>query len=417
MAVDLLYRAPKRVSVQRVVLVASFAGAAAVIFGRPVSRPLVEVAVAQADHEMADDASTPEDDDACWNYNFTGLKAEKGKPWTNLGTHEIVKNELADQLERDGLATKPKFPHKAPEGYRAVYFKNLGPELSHRATRFRAFDSAAEGAVASLLKYAPAEGDRPAGKFAKPKVLAALLAGDARAFALALKPIGYYTADAEEYATSVVSRLERARAAADQIDWDEFEATTFGEQLLARLDLPPRLRRSASLNRPGRPLRGGRSGLFCFLGPEDAAGGEPAGAEVDQLAALEGARHGGLERPRRLGFVAGEARRLGDQIVEAEAGDRQKQRSPLDEAVGVLGRVGGRRGAAGAQVRRRIRRADTGLLVLVAHRHHRFLGSVRSLGSSGSGVGSGTHLPGLPSHWLTHAPFDLGAGSAGAVTR
>lgn len=242
MPIDPLYVPPTRVRITRPALVAAFAGAAAVLFGRPVSRPLAELVAAQADHEMADDAETPEDDDACWVYNFTGLKrekskkGEKGKPWTTLGTHEVVKDEDAQAFLDKGLATKAKFPHKAPPGYRAVYFKNLGPDLSHRATHFAAFGSAAEGAVASLLKYAPAEGERKAGRYATPAVLAALHAGDPIAFAKALKPLYYYTADEGEYGASVASRLPRARAAADAIDWADLGAETFGDGLLARLD-------------------------------------------------------------------------------------------------------------------------------------------------------------------------------------
>lgn len=234
--IDPLYVPPKRVLITRPALVAAFGGAAAVLFGRPVSRRLVELAAAQADHEMADDPSTVADDDACYNYSFTGLKREKGLPWTTLGTHEVVKDEDAQAFLDKGVATKAKFAHKAPPGYRAVYFKNLGPELSHRATHFRSFASAAEGAVASLLKYAPAEGERKAGRFATPAVLAALLAGDPVAFAKALKKIGYYTADEGEYAASVASRLPRARAAADALDWADLGAETFGDGLLARLD-------------------------------------------------------------------------------------------------------------------------------------------------------------------------------------
>lgn len=220
-----LYVPPKRITIDPVDLIKAFAVAHVELTDAPVDTPaarrLVEMVSAQARHEMADDATTPADDDVAWNYNLTGLKREVGYPWTTLGTHEVISDERADQLEREGLAEPERHPHAAPPGRRAVYFKNLGRDRSHPATHFRAFPSLEDAAWWSLRKYV-VMGSR----YATPSVQAALLDADTAAFAKALKRLGYYTADESQYAAALTSQLARVRRDAAPIDWSELPLTS-----------------------------------------------------------------------------------------------------------------------------------------------------------------------------------------------
>lgn len=216
--VDDLYVAPQRCTIDPVALITAFAVAHVELTDSPVdteaARRMVEMVAAQARHEMADDATTPADDDVAYNFNLTGLKREHGYAWTTLGTHEVISDERADQLIREGLAEPERHPHKAPAGRRAVYFKNLGPEKSHAATHFRAFPSLDDAAWWSLRKYL-VMGSR----YAVPSVQAALLDADTAAFAKALKRLGYYTAEESEYARALSAQLVRVRRDAERVDW------------------------------------------------------------------------------------------------------------------------------------------------------------------------------------------------------
>lgn len=180
---------------------------------------LVKLVAAQARHELADDATTTWDDDVAYWWNLTGLKVSTDAdgnptdPFQALGTHEVVSNAEADRLIAAGLATKEKFAHRAPAGHRAVYFLPLGLK-SHRATWFRAFDSLDHGAWYSLRKYLT-----PGQRYATPAVQAALFAGDVKAFAYALKALGYYTADKSEYARAMAAQLVKVERDAARVDW------------------------------------------------------------------------------------------------------------------------------------------------------------------------------------------------------
>lgn len=215
---DALYVPPKRVTIDPVALITAFARASIELTDRPVDSPaavrLVEMVSAQARHEMADDATTPADDDVAWNFNLTGLKREFGYAWTTLGTHEVVSDDLADELIKQGLAEPEHHKHDAPSDRRAVYFKNLGPEKSHPATHFRAFPSLDDAAWWSLRKYL-VMGSR----YATPSVQAALLDADPLEFAKALKRLGYYSATEGQYGARLVDQLARVRRDSPRVDW------------------------------------------------------------------------------------------------------------------------------------------------------------------------------------------------------
>ncbi|HEU4408134.1 MAG TPA: hypothetical protein VFS43_22925 [Polyangiaceae bacterium] len=220
MPVDEFYRAPRRERAERAALLSAFGRAYVELTGGPVTTVggynTVTLVGAQAGHELADDRETPEDDEACWCWNLTGNKRPPGGgvPWTTLATHEVVPNDRATHYIGLGLATREKFPHKTKPGCRAVYFLNVGPERSHPATHFRAFDSLDDGARFSLGRYF----ERGA-RYATDAIRRALASGDARAFALELKRGGYYSAEFEEYAAGLERELAKARAAAARVDW------------------------------------------------------------------------------------------------------------------------------------------------------------------------------------------------------
>lgn len=228
-----LYVPAKRITIPRLTLVLAFAHGYTKLTGEPAGEPgaknLVEMVASQAGHEMGDDRLTPEDDDYCYNYNLTGLKAGASGPWTVLGTHEVLKIADANGLIKEGLAEDAHFTHKAPVGYKAVYLKPLGPDVSDPGTNFAAFRSLEEGCIASLRKYLVA-GQR----YATKAIQDALRARQPKAFAYALKGKGYYTADRDEYAGALVTQLRLVDNVSPKVPWAEIFAT-YGDQLFERL--------------------------------------------------------------------------------------------------------------------------------------------------------------------------------------
>jgi hypothetical protein len=213
-----LYVPPTRTRIVPVDLIKAFALAYVEIVDRPADEPaprrFVELVSAQARHELGDDATTPEDDDVAWCWNLTGLKREAGYPWTTLGTHEVISDVKADALIAQGVAEEERHWHDAPSGMRAVYFKNLGPARSHAATHFRAFRDLNDAAWWSLRKYLVA-----GSRYATPTVQSTLYDGDARAFAAALKRLGYYTSTEKQYGDRLVDQQAKVRRDSALVDW------------------------------------------------------------------------------------------------------------------------------------------------------------------------------------------------------
>jgi hypothetical protein len=132
-----------------------------------------------------------------WANNVGGLKRIAGYPWTSLGTHEVLPALTAAALMAEGRAGPPKFPHKHPPAYAAVYLYP-GPNAS-RATHFAAFDDLYQGVVVWL--------NRLFTTFETEDMLKALDAADPLAYAAALKKRGYFTADTGEYGSALVKHL------------------------------------------------------------------------------------------------------------------------------------------------------------------------------------------------------------------
>lgn len=151
-----------------------------------------------------------------WANNVGGLKRIKGYPWTSLGTHEVLPALTCEALKREGRATAPKFPHKCPPGYAAVYLLP-GPNASP-ATHFAAFDSLGEGVSVWVGKIVA--------NYSTADAVKALDACNPHEYAAALKKAYYFTADAGEYGHALASHLATV---------PEPEGQTYADQLLARV--------------------------------------------------------------------------------------------------------------------------------------------------------------------------------------
>lgn len=201
-ASDPLWRPASRTRVEPREVVEAFARAYVEVLDRPAHRPAVLVLAAQCLHETAGGSR-------CYNFNFSGLKAEAGRPYCTLGTHELLPTAQADALLAAGKALPPKFPHAPRDGRKAVYLK---PDSGLVAVRFRAFDGVDDGAWWSTRKYAPGA------RYGRDEVARALEAGDPRGFAESIGALGYYTASRAEYAAAMAARLAEASKAI--VDWD-----------------------------------------------------------------------------------------------------------------------------------------------------------------------------------------------------